>query len=185
MLTIFDETSPWTIIDYKKYHTYLELRKEREKFLKSLDEMRSCDWIIEKKLLEAGGLGKTVYIYPARGGGQNASIERYLELIESGREVKFVRASDICKKPARSYGPYDSDLWDHLDSVVTQKKIYEELCRQEFQKSIDKLLHKELETETLKVKTLDDDVHNFRLFNDWYIYGATLNNDAFKIRTRF
>jgi ribosomal protein L34E len=163
----------WHVIDYQKYRTYLELRKERDKFLKSLHEMRNCDWVIEKKLLDAGGLGKTVYIYPARGGGRNTSIERYLELIESGRDVKIMRASDICKKPNRSYGPYDSDLWDHLDSVVTQK-LYEELCHQELQKDIERLFRNELETP--KIKTLDDDVHNHRLFNDWYIYGNRIND---------
>ena len=180
MFTIFDESSPWSIIDYKKYCTYLELRKEREKFLKSLNEMRSCDWIIEKKLLDAGGLGKTVYIYPARGGGRNTSIERYLELIESGREVKLVRASDICKKPARNYGPYDSDLWDHLDSAFTQK-----LCDECIRKDMVEQLRLYVDLFKPKNKIVMDSWNVNPFLTDWYQYGATLNNDAFKIRTRF
>ena len=166
----------WSIIDYEKYRTYLELRKEREKFVKSLNEMNNHDWVIDKKLIEAGGLGKSVYIYPARGGGRNTSIERIMELIESGMDVKIVRANDICKKPNRSYGPYDSDLWDHLDDAVIQQTLYKEICRQEIQKNTDRLLQKSLDE--LKIKALDDDVHSHRLFNDWYIYGTRLN-DAF------
>ena len=120
---------PCTIIDYENHRVYLELRKERDKFLKSLTEMSYYDYLIDRRLVEAGGLGKTVYICPARGGGRSTSIKRIVELMESGRDVKFVRASDICKKPSRSYGPYDSDLWDHLDSAVVQQTLYQELWR--------------------------------------------------------
>lgn len=81
-----DEMYPWTIVDFKKYRTYLELRKEREKFLKSLCKKRSCDWRIEKKLLDAGGLGDHVYLYLARGQSRQRSMEEYLDLLESGRD---------------------------------------------------------------------------------------------------
>lgn len=168
---IFDSWRPWTVTDYDNYRLYLELCKEREKFINSLGTKRSCDWAIERKLLEAGGVGDTVYIHVPRGGGRRESIEQYFKLIESGRDVKVVNAKDIFVKPNRSYGPYDHDLWDHLDLNI-QQRLYQELLRQEILKSI----------ETLKIEPRDDDVHNHYLFND-YTYGVTLPNAFAVIKT--
>lgn len=163
MLTIIDENSPWTQIEYDNYRTFLELRKERDKFLKSLTKVRYCDYIVDRKLVEAGGVGKAVYIYPARGSGRNTSINRVVELIESGRDVKFVRASDICTKPNRSYGPYDSDLWDHLDYAVTQKLIYQSITKDT----------------SIKFKVLKNDrLYDNPFLTYWYRYGAVLNDWA-------
>lgn len=85
-----DESGPWTADHFRKYATYLKLRKERDKFLKSLREVRYCDWLIDKKLVEAGGLGKTVYILPARGGGSSLSYRTLKKYYEDGRDVEVV-----------------------------------------------------------------------------------------------
>lgn len=90
-MTIFDESGPWTPTHFRKYQLYLSLRKEREKFLKNIREMTYCEWKIDKLLIEAGGLGKTVYILPARGGGtQFRTLRRINELLEEGRDVEPV-----------------------------------------------------------------------------------------------
>ena len=87
-LTLIDEMHPESIIDFRKYHLYLELQKERKKFLKSLREMSYYDWLIDKRLVEAGGIGKMVYILPARGGGSYMALKRMHEL--EGRDVEIV-----------------------------------------------------------------------------------------------
>lgn len=91
-MTHIDDISyrPWSMIDFRKYQLYLEMRKQRDKFLKSLREMRYCDWLIDKKLTEAGGFGKTVYILPARGGNsRHLALAKYHESMS--REVRFIR----------------------------------------------------------------------------------------------
>lgn len=51
----------------------------------------SHDWKIQKKLLDAGGLGPVVYILPARGGSKfSVEREKYLQLLASGRQVVYV-----------------------------------------------------------------------------------------------
>lgn len=83
------------LIDCDKFRTYLDLRSQKEKFLKSVETMRYRDWVIHKKLLEAGGLGDTVYIHPARGGGRlYPQLELYKKLMEEGRDVKVVNVRD-------------------------------------------------------------------------------------------
>ena len=66
----------------------MELRKEWEKFLKSLREMSYYEWRIDKTLTEAGGLGKTVYILPAR--GQRSPVGFIMKSLEEGRHIEFV-----------------------------------------------------------------------------------------------
>lgn len=57
--------------------------------------MFSCDWQIHKKLLDAGGLGPVVYIYPARGSCKLETERREVErLLVSGRQVVYVRPED-------------------------------------------------------------------------------------------
>lgn len=82
--------------ELKRLHrVHSDLLSERDKFLKDLRETRYCDWVIHKKLLEAGGLGDTVYIYPARGGGRlYPQLELYKNLMEEGRDVKVVKVHD-------------------------------------------------------------------------------------------
>jgi hypothetical protein len=131
-----DEMYPLKVIDFEKYCTYLELRKEREKFIKSLSNKRSCDWLIEKKLLDAGGLGDHVYLYLARGQNRQRSMEEYLRHVEAGRDVTIVNAKDAFVKPfTRRDVIIDKDLleaehWfnERLNAEV-QKCLYEEICK--------------------------------------------------------
>ena len=54
--------------------------------------MTSLDWKIQKRLLDAGGLGPIIYILPARGNGKLArDRERISELLSSGRTVVYGR----------------------------------------------------------------------------------------------
>jgi hypothetical protein len=54
--------------------------------------MTSLDWKIQKRLLDAGGLGPIIYILPARSNGKLArDQERISELLSSGRTVVYGR----------------------------------------------------------------------------------------------
>jgi hypothetical protein len=91
MLTIFDDSDPWTAEVQRRYTTYIKLRKERDKFLKSLKPGWYGEWTIHKKLIEAGGLGDTVYILPARGCGTSfRTLKKINDLLEEGRDVQPV-----------------------------------------------------------------------------------------------
>lgn len=86
-----DEMYPWTVVDQLKYMQYVKLREKRDKFLKSLKPGWYGEWVIHKKLIEAGGLGDTVYILPARGGGTSfRTLRKINELLEEGRDVQPV-----------------------------------------------------------------------------------------------
>lgn len=137
------------------------------------------DWRIHKRLREERL--KRNYLYLARKNSKWNLIDHFIQSIEYDRTMKAMNAKHIFVKPPKSYGPYDHDLWDHLDSAMIQQTLYKELCRQEIQKNSELLLQKSLDE--LKIKTFDDDVHNHRLFNDWYIYGTRLN-DAFVVVTK-
>lgn len=70
-----------------------DLLSERDKFLKDLQKTRYCDWIIHKKLLDGGGLGRTIYIHPARAEGKYfTQLELYKKFIEDDREIRVVKA---------------------------------------------------------------------------------------------
>jgi hypothetical protein len=76
-------------MDQRKYTQYVKLRQERDKFLKNLKPGWYEEWMIHKKLLEAGGLGDTVYILPARGGGISfRKLKEINDLIDDGRDVR-------------------------------------------------------------------------------------------------
>ena len=87
MRIVHYDSFPSHIIDARKHVLYLEMRKQRDMFLKSLRSVRHGDWLIEKRLLEAGGIGKTVYILPARGGGTTITSKVLNDLIKEGRDV--------------------------------------------------------------------------------------------------
>jgi hypothetical protein len=80
-------------IDYKKWFAYCELRSQKDKFLKAIQEMRHCDWAIHKRLKEAN----RVYILPARGQSGKSQLELYTSLMNEGRDVTVIRAKDIPK----------------------------------------------------------------------------------------
>ena len=94
---------PRQILDDKKFRTFLELCKIRDDFLKSLTTVRYCDYLIDKKLAEAGGLGKKVYIYLAIGTNRNISCKRIVEFLEEGRDVTIMNARDAFMKPPKNY----------------------------------------------------------------------------------
>lgn len=117
-----DEMYPWTIVDQRKYMQYVKLRKERDKFLKSLKPGWYGEWVIHKKLIEAGGLGDTVYILPARGGGTSfRTLKKINDLLEEGRDVKFVtmRKQDLPKLTCRDV--------DVIRESIRQYELYSEL----------------------------------------------------------
>lgn len=121
-MTYIDEMYPWTIVDQRKYMQYVKLRKERDKFLKSLKPGWYGEWTIHKKLIEAGGLGDTVYILPARGSGTSfRTLNRINELFEEGRDVKCVtmRKQDLPKLTLKDI----EDGWER----IRQYQLYPQL----------------------------------------------------------
>lgn len=116
---------PWSMIDFRKYQLYLEMRKHRDKFLKSLKETSYLDWQIDKRLIEAGGLGKTVYILPARGGGTSfRTLKKINDFLEEGRDVTLVR-------PNKNRVVFDSwnDIPLDLFDQTLQGKIYAQFTK--------------------------------------------------------
>lgn len=131
-----DEMYPWTVVDFNKYRTYIALRKEREKFLKSLREKRSSEWLIEKKLLDAGGLCDKVYIHLGRGQGKQRFMEEYLKHVKAGRDVVVMNARDVFVKPVSwrnvilDKDVIESERWlnERLNAEL-QKCFYKEICK--------------------------------------------------------
>lgn len=129
-MIIFDSWHSMPIIDPCKHQLYLSLRKERDKFLKSIRETSYCDWKIEKTLTEAGGLGRTVYILPARGGGNRWFQETFEKHLEEGRDVEPVtlrkyEAPKLSSKDIEQLRElaFDFNEWDKrrekfLDSII-------------------------------------------------------------------
>lgn len=78
---------------------HAETVAQYNKFLKDLREMSYLDWLIEKKLVEAGGLGKRVYISVPRCHGKTFTLMKHVEELEAkGKEVHFVDYRDSAKK---------------------------------------------------------------------------------------
>ena len=116
--------NPWSIIDFRKYCLYLEMRKERDKFLKSIREMTYQDWLIEKKLIEAGGLGRTVYVLPARGGGTSLrTLKKINDYIEEGRNVKVVTLKKY------DWPSLSSKDIEALQASIREFELYSQLVR--------------------------------------------------------
>ena len=71
----------------EKYRTNLIMRKEREDLLKKSRNVCHATWSIHRKLYEKR-FGK-VYYFPARGSATSGrDIDRFFELLESGRDVE-------------------------------------------------------------------------------------------------
>lgn len=180
-LTMIDEMHPWSAIDFRKYAEYIKLRKERDKFLKSLREMTYLDWLIDKKLVEAGGIGKTVYILPARGGGSNVSFRTLEKYFEEGRDVQFV----TLKKPKTTLDKTDlvkiKDIvtdWD-LCCNREQYATYEELHKQ-----IDEMIAQKLRKDMLEdyvykqwitSASFDSYIFSPKTYTDWAMRDFLLN----------
>lgn len=120
MSSIFN-TYPESVINARKYKRYLEMRKQYDKFLKNQREMHYIDWLIDKKLVEAGGLGKTIYILPARGGSR-VNWGLLHELAGEGRDVQVVTT--------RRYEPklYPADR-KTIEDAIFQLKLYSLLAK--------------------------------------------------------
>lgn len=88
------------IIDDEKFRLYCALRREKEKFIKSLDIMRHCEWVIHKKLLDERR--KRFYTYIGRGNGKWATIDRYLELLQEGRGVTVIHPRGGYPRPTKN-----------------------------------------------------------------------------------
>lgn len=116
-------------------HGYVKLRKERDKFLKSLKPGWYSEWLIHKKLIEAGGLGDTVYILPARGSGTSfRTLKRINELLEEGRDVQPVTLKKY-EWPALSEKDAEK-IREHIQLDLAQRSliaeqhwIYQELMK--------------------------------------------------------
>lgn len=115
-----DESTPWTPAEFRKYQLYLALRKQRDKFLKNMQEISHLDWRIDRRLVEAGGLGKTVYYLPARGSCRT-DWKLLHELAEGGRDVQVVtvRKYDYPKLTAKDV--------DKIRESILEFKLYSEL----------------------------------------------------------
>lgn len=60
-------------------------------FLKEQRDMSNRDWLIEKKLVEAGGIGRKVYLHIGRGHGKTFTLMNHIaELEAKGHEVHIV-----------------------------------------------------------------------------------------------
>ena len=98
-----DEMYPRNIIDLQKFEMYSYFHGEYEKFLKDLREMSYLDWLIEKKLVEAGGLGKRVYISLPRCNGKTFTLMKRMEELEAkGHEVYFTTSMKQYPWPKRT-----------------------------------------------------------------------------------
>ena len=133
-----DESSPWTVDAFRKYATYIKLRKERDKFLKSLREMNYREWLIDKKLTEAGGLGKTVYIHVGRGNGKTHRIlEQIAELEAMGKEVHVVTLNK----------PEPKLRMDDIEKIKETILDWDLYCNRENQamnETVDKYIHEQI-----------------------------------------
>lgn len=177
-----DESGPWTDGMFRKYSTYAKLRKERDKFLKSLREMTYLDWSIDKKLVEAGGIGKTVYILPARGGGSNLSHRTIKRYFEEGRDVQFVtlkkQEPKICRDDIARIRDVVID-WD-LCYDRERQAIYEELHKQ-----IDEMIARKLRNDYIESlirgqrwitsASFDSYIFNPKTYTDWAMRDFLLN----------
>lgn len=124
---------PRSIIDRGKLRDYLWAYHEREKFLKSIESSRYCDWVIHKKLLEERG--KRVYTIIRRGNGKWATIDRYLDLLLEGKEVVVARRKDIPElvKPNKRF-----------EDVIIDKDLYfSNPVNERFAEEIGEYVHKE------------------------------------------
>ena len=82
---------PETILDRNKWHDWFEMYDIEARCKRN--PWHYFDWKIHKRLLDAGGLGSTVCIMPARGQGKMwAQLELYAKLLSEGRTV-------ICGRP--------------------------------------------------------------------------------------
>lgn len=83
-----DDIYPVRMLDYEKYRKYLNMRKERERILKESRYVCHSTWNIHKKLYNERF--KKVYMYIGRGNGHWRTIDRCLDLLESGRDVEVI-----------------------------------------------------------------------------------------------
>lgn len=120
-MSYVNEMCPLPLIDQEKHQLYLRLQEERDKLLKNMQEMSHLDWSIDKRLVEAGGRGKTIYYLPARGGSRTnwREIEKYLK---EGRDVQIVTS----RKPGPTLTAADYKV---IENSIRQFKLYSELVK--------------------------------------------------------
>jgi hypothetical protein len=122
---------------------HAEAVAQYNKFLKDLRETTYLDWLIEKKLVEAGGLGKRVYISLPRCNGKTFTLMKRKEELEAKDiEVCFTNYRDSAKKQptlddiakVREY-MIDWDLISNLTSRRSEPTYLEMLRDFEFRKA--------------------------------------------------
>lgn len=121
-----------------KFREFLWAYHEREKFLKSIESMRYCDWVIHKKLLEERG--NLVYTIIGRGNGKWATIDRYLDLLLEGKDV-------VVTQPRGGYR-YD---YKRFKEIVTDRDLWLPRLETERDKYINDLLKKHTDDSIRKI----------------------------------
>jgi hypothetical protein len=97
-MSYIEDMWPKTILDRNKWHDWLDMYGIEDRCKKN--PWHYFDWKIHKRLLDAGGLGSSVYIMPARGQGKlYAQLELYAKLLAEGRTVIY-RLPDKLHRPA-------------------------------------------------------------------------------------
>lgn len=87
-----DDIYPFRMLDYVKYRKYLNMRKERERILKETRYVCHSAWNIHRKLYDERF--RKVYLYLGRGNGHWRMLDRYLDLLESGRNVEVMNFTE-------------------------------------------------------------------------------------------
>lgn len=104
-----EDMYPETILDRKKWHDWLDMYDMEVRCKRN--PWHYFDWKIHKRLLDAGGLGSSVYIMPARGQGKMwAQLELYAKLLSEGRTVFCGRPNEPRRGFAYAGGIIDYDI---------------------------------------------------------------------------
>ncbi len=133
--------------------------------------MFSNDWKIHKRLLDAGGLGDTVYICQGRGSGKTITeLEQIEELLAKGKTVIPVRLEDSNLSLKRHDNKIVFDSWNNVDDIQTKSALVPDLDILEE----DKLVRAEHIIEAIceaqeKLKAKPRYIPEYELFKSFYI----------------
>ena len=114
-----------------------------KKFINGLSKMRTPEWKIYKKLVDAGGIGQHVFMYPARGCCKTSlMLDMYAKYINVGQEVHIITSKDWRKDLRAEQNELNKDIMLDRDlypvSTVNAKLAEEigEYIHEQFRKHL-------------------------------------------------
>lgn len=166
-----EDLYPANILYRQSFYKFMDWCEQRDKYTKSLDDMRYCDWVIHKKLGAVKHFDKT-YIIQGRGNGKSLFYHECVDE-EDPKHITFTRIKDNPK-------PDRTDI-DTIKAAIIDRDIYcPDLINEKLAEEIGEYVH-----EAFRRRLLEEDRKTYITTSNPYDWKPIIRPDGYVLDTKY